>query len=442
MKKTLILLITMMIISTACTNKSLKDPHSVTINILTWSENYFFQTYGTAFLATHPHIDVNVISLGDYINPGEEITTVLDRVMAEKNPDILTLSMNEYVTLRDHDKLVPLSTYIKNENFDLTDISPAVVNYLKDEQGDLYGLSPTFTGKAMYYNKKLFESNGISFPSETMTWNEIFALVERFPKSSDQSYSTYGFYDRYISNPLLMALKIGEYMGLSFYNKSQFTLNTESWIPIFQNVINCIQSNACYNLKDLEENNSNNSNDVEIRNSPFLKGNIAIAIDSSNLYRILTTNSSLYKELQWDVLPLPINPADPGAGNSIELNEIFSINQLSEQKEAAWEFISYISGTKYSKLLPRTNPFELPVRLPSSNHPEQKLGVFYKLDTINQNLRNTFNSLPKTIITRMDDYNKLFLTDVLAQKLSVPEALQKIQLDLEKSLDETVELKD
>lgn len=421
----ILLLVLSVLILTSCQNQTNENKPPTAIKVLTWNEELFFNKYGTVFLATHPEIDLEVISLTNFSNPHEEMATLIQ----EKNPDVLVLDMDIYNRLRDQNMLLPLTTLIKKDDLDLEDFAPAVVNYLKDGNGELFGLTPVFSGKALFYNKKLFETYGIPLPTDSMTWDEVFQLAKRFPKTNDNGEPLYGLYDAQLSNPLLMSLKIGENSGLSIYNNNKLTLNSTAWQRIFQDVADCLASKVCWNEKKADDGGMR-IDQLKARNYPFADGNIAMAIIDSDKYKRMIKTE--YNDLDWGIVTHPVRAEQRDTGNGLYLSDIFAINSNSGHKDEAWQFVKYVNGKDYERLLHRTSPYDLQVRMPSDNPQDMNIEAFYKLHHLTNSMTDILRSLPEEAVMRIEEIYERQFADVFLNKRTVPEALDSVQFELEK----------
>lgn len=431
MKFVKIVVLVILIVLTGCSQESKVPEGNVKLKVLAWNERVFNETYGNYFMARYPNYDLDVISLIEYIKAGDDISKVVNDLISTENPDVVVLPMDQYELLRDQNKLIPLNARIKKDGFDLKAISPAITDYLTDDQSQIHGLAPSFIGTALYYNKKLFDANGIPYPADHMTWDEVFNLTERFPKTADNGMKQYGLYHRKSGNPFFMALDIGEGSGLTIYNQTKFTLNTKAWADVFSNVGNCFKTEACYTPNSGND-TSTNRDEVEMRSYPFLGGNVAMSIDESSLYQTLKMNTDRYSGLDWGVVSLPESTDQPGTGNGITINNIFSIPVESKQANAAWDLIKYVCGKEYDRLFSRITGTELPVRTHTDGS-DENAQPFYELEHINNNLLRTLRELPKQVIARMDEVSENDMRDIISGKMTVAEALDKIEFELQEA---------
>ncbi|MCY9517520.1 ABC transporter substrate-binding protein [Paenibacillus apiarius] len=430
-----ILLLALVVFLTACQTEK-QEIENPQIRILYWDEESFLNKYGNMFLATHPDYKIEVVPLKGELEPGKDPIEIIKKMIQNKQPDIIQTDLDAYKILVKQNLLLSLDEFMKQDGYNLDDYVPAVLDALKDkESGVLYGLSATFNGLGLYYNKNLFVSHGIPLPKERMTWDEVFQLAERFPKQITGSEKPlFGFYHKYSLSPFMMALNIGEGGGLSIYNPAnkQFSIHTDAWNKVFETIIRCIKSGACYQVMEQKESDKMDEYSILKRNYPFLEGNIAMAVEQSSMLRTVTASQKPFDEFAWGVVSMPVHPENPDMGNGISMNEVFSIPSGSLNKEAAWEFIKYISGESYGKIAMRTNGEELPARK-SLSEKEDNPGIesFYKLEQTNNNIVEYLRLLPPEIIGQLDQSASKYLGEVLAGKLAVAKALEAIQNEVQ-----------
>ncbi|CAM4478985.1 multiple sugar transport system substrate-binding protein [Paenibacillus endophyticus] len=428
MKKYYLLLIFVFIMA-GCQSRQPEEPESKTLKVLAFNAQQFNQLYGNFFLATHPNYTLNVVSIMDSLEAGTNITTTIEELIDKENPDIVVNMMDSFSVLVEKGKLVSLEDFIKKDKFDIEAYSPAVIDYLRNEQGALHGLAPTFNSNALFYNKKLFDQYGLAYPAGLITWDEMFEIAQQFPSLKDKENRQFGLYYKNLYSPFMMGLTIGEGSGLSMINDGKFTLDTPSWHNVFQHVALCFKNSVCYDPNESIKKETRDIKTMEQESYPFLNGNIALAIDGFNLYKILEKNKDADETFEWGVVSFPTSAENPDMGNGIEMNDIISISANAPDANNAWEFVSYVAGKNYAKLLPQINLTELPSRS-NSDMEDQKIAAFYQLQRINNKLINQLRDLPAPLITMMDEITPAYMSDISSGKISVPEALATIEKQL------------
>ncbi|MFD0697460.1 extracellular solute-binding protein [Paenibacillus sp. GCM10027628] len=160
-----------------------KDP--VTIRFATWDTGdslKYQQDIAKAFEAKNPDIKVQVEAYGDGFD---------DKLAASfgaQNPPDVTY-MWDYPKYSK--TLEPLDTFVKNDpemGKLVGDFYQGILNYHK-YNGATYGLPVGFTTRVMYYNKKLFDEAGVSYPKNGWTWDDFKASAVKLSNKDKKQYA-------------------------------------------------------------------------------------------------------------------------------------------------------------------------------------------------------------------------------------------------------------
>ncbi|MFD2330512.1 ABC transporter substrate-binding protein [Cohnella sp. GCM10020058] len=422
-------MLTVALVAAGCA-KGEKAPEPAKLKVLAFNASLFEQKYGSFYIATHPEDDLEVISLVEQLNGRTDLDAVVNELVEKENPDVIALPADFFARLRDSDTLLPLDDYVQKDRFDLADVAPAVLDSLRAD-GRLYGLAATFTGSALYYNKATFDRYSIAYPSDFMTWDEVFTLAKRFSKEASGSEAAqFGLDYRYSDNPFMMALHVGDAEGLSVAGNRKFTLNSDGWIHVFENVKTCLSSGACLDRSQLTEPADMGLKARQVADMPFLAGNVAMAVEGSELYRTLTQNPKAFATIEWGMATVPVSALERDAGAESEPDEVFAIPRRAPQPSAAWRLVQYLGGEDYAKVLPRIEPSDLPVR-PAEGVEATSRAVFYKLQRDNRSLIATLRSLPASVIQKMDESSNLYMPRLLGSQLTTAEVIEKMEADLQ-----------
>jgi len=79
------------------------------------------------------------------------------------------------------------------------------------------------------------------------------------------------------------------------------------------------------------------------------------------------------------------------------------------------------------------DPNALPTRLPA-NWKDERLKAFYQFERITNTKTNTLRSLPTSVIAKMDEISPKYIGEIMANTMSVPEALTAINDELQQAL--------
>ncbi|MDI4648384.1 ABC transporter substrate-binding protein [Cohnella hashimotonis] len=434
MKKIVIAMSMVSLIAAGCA-KEPELPEPATIKVLAWNANLFNERYGSFYIATHPDDDLEVISVVERLEQagGGNPDTVVDELIEKENPDVIALPHNFFERARDKGALQPLDDLAKKDKFDLAEIAPAVTDALSAE-GKLYGIAATFTGYALYYNKALFDRYKIAYPTDYMSWNEVFTLANRFAKApAGNEPAEFGLDYPSTANPFMMALNIGETDGISVYANGKFTLNTEAWERIFQNVKSCLSSGACLDRAKTNKTAALNLKESQLNAMPFLTGRVAMAISDSRLFR--TLGGGGYESLEWGMATVPVSEREPDTGAAAVPEDVFSIAQNAPQPAAAWRLLQYIGGEDYAKVLPRIDPSSLAARSSAEDQSDDDKAVFYKLQRRNLSPVASLGVLPMPVINRIEEISQTYTPQAMSGDMTVSDALKRMESEMQSALD-------
>lgn len=242
-----------------------------------------------------------------------------------------------------HSNLEPLDTFIKQDSsLNLGDIYDGLFNYVKIE-GQTYGLPSGFTSRAVYYNKKMFDDAGISYPSANWTWDDFKAVAK---KLSNPAKKQYGFGIRASNDPYDM-------QGFVWSNGGSFVSADGKQIDGYMNSAETAASIQMFGdmLKDGAATLVGGKNQLS-GEDVFKAGKIAMW--ESGVWPLESFKAA---NVNFGTVEMPSFPGKPVKG-VISLSAI-SIAAQSKQKDLAWEFTKFFVSNEVIKM--RSNA-DLPIR--------------------------------------------------------------------------------
>jgi multiple sugar transport system substrate-binding protein len=424
------------------------------LKVAYFNEQAFYMQYGNAFQAMFPNVALEVVSTESVFN-AEDPMAEMERLVKEQQPDVLYLSEDEYVQLAQKGLLYDLDAVVKQDEFDLSSFQSSVIDLLKARGvGKLYGLSPNFSSQALYYNKDMFDEYGIPYPTNGMSWEEVMQLAARFPVKKDGDDALNGlFQSSQTSDPFELIRTIGEAKGLLYADADAKTVSMETpeWKSIFQSVIDGYKSGSISMPSDgggmgggamMRSTGGKATISIGFGSMGFLQGKAAMAIDGPMMMNFMGMSmgavsvqsssssskdqvmNSPFKEINWDVVTLPVDPSQPDVTGSISLESVFSINASSESLPAAWEFLKYVNGEQLAKTTSKSSS-SLSARVAYKKEVEGKnMDAFYALGANQQSL---LQDLPAGFA---DSFAKLASEQIkkaVEETQSVDDALKTIQ---------------
>ncbi|MBN2981940.1 extracellular solute-binding protein [Cohnella algarum] len=417
----------------------------VELTVMYASEASFYRDYGNLFLARHPEAEFRVVALSETRGEGDMLANY-EAVLKESAPDVLLLNEAQYEALAANGRLLDLDAPIRSSGFDMESMVPGVIELLTERGGGrLYGLSPSFESRALYYNRSLFDEYGVPYPEPGMSWEEVLMLAERFPDANEAGQPLYGLYQpTFTISPFDLAMKIGSAQRLSLLDPegAKLLLDSEGWKRIFSLVVEGYKNQAIYYPAAPLRDNGNGTTSLSLGSNLFLDGQAAMAIDDMLMMQMMDflagrkgENEGESAAFAWDTVPMPVSPDNPGVTPYFEVEDIFAVNRESDQLSLAWEFVQYVHSEEFmtlsakssSKLLSRTG-FE-------QDSKGRDLSDFYALQP---DLTMRTPLVPKGFTRAFRDIAEKAITDAIADRMTTDEALAYIREEAQKTLNAAV----
>lgn len=286
--------------------------------------------------------------LSSVYTPAADRATKLNTMLAAGNaPDIIWV--DAYSTLGDLVKkgaLVAADDRIQASGVDTGIYVNGLLAGMKAAvpDGKMYGLP--FNHKAyntamLIYNKTIFDQAKVAYPQDNMTWPEVAELAKQVTSGSG-SEKIYGLWiPAWVESHWKAAVDIqGGYwwnpQGDQFDSVNDITVSTAQFFSDLYQKDNVTMSWA--------EQVSTGSKYGDM----FIGGKVAMmAIESFFFSRAMLGSQDGTIAFDWDLATFPTWSANPGVipGN---FTGVLAINAQSDNKDAAWKAIQYLSGEEYA----------------------------------------------------------------------------------------------
>ncbi|MBA9083870.1 multiple sugar transport system substrate-binding protein [Fontibacillus solani] len=415
MKRWSLLLIVIILIS-GCMNRA--EEKDLTLRVLYFDSDEFMAKYGGVFHAKYPNINFEVIPLSSYYKEGLSENTLKQLIKSEQ-PDLVYIDETFFESIISEGVLVDLNPYINNSrDFKIEEINSNLLEYLRSKgQGKIFALSPTFSAKALFYNKTLFDQYGVDYPNDGMSWDNVFKLASTITNSAQNRSDFVGlFYDDTLFG---MAVDMAASQGVRYVDTrgKNATINTSSW----ENILNPILEGAIAGTLKTRE----NINEIEVNpgSFPFTSGSIAMTVDYSYLIDDL-----LDADFEWDIVTAPVDPAYSKSASAISPNALFGIYSGSDKVEQSWRFIQYINGSEFAKTYQMSNNYSVLLSREGYNK------------SIGKNLESFYNIAPLEVLNiplSLEQSEEIFKTinqelwGAINNDISMKELLSSMQQEIQ-----------
>ncbi|WP_186786186.1 extracellular solute-binding protein [Paenibacillus agilis] len=416
------------------------------ITVMHWSADQFMNELGNTFNVKYPEIEFQVVESSEFHDSfkPEEGEGEYDKKLAEfikkKKIDVVMIQQMEYEKLAKAGVLHKLDTIIQDEKYPMDDFYPGIVDLLREKGGNaIYGLPSGINSMALFYNVDLFKKHGVEAPTHKMSAQQVLDLAQRFPGGSDEKERIYGIHTEYrpVGDHML---SFGEMSNLQVIDQKaeKVVMNSEAWKELFTSYADLMKDNKI-NVIDMK-------NQGGSYGTGFSAGKAAMVLGHTWMFEEMKyaarygPDGKPSKPFEWNVVTVPVDPANTDESSSVSLGEIFAITNNAVDKRAAWEFVKFTTGPEMAKINGRSTR-KLTAR---KNYQKDKDGKSLEAFTMLRPAKNNYSlysalekndisyEFNQTLTTKLDEA----LTNVKNGKKSAEQAYNELIPELQKALEE------
>ena len=295
------------------------------ITVVTWdaTTTSYLIAQKDAFEAAHPGVTIEYVDVAsqDY---GVKTTTMLEG--GDKSDVYMIKEIDNLINWQAQGFAAPLDT----ADYDMSGFRGTEVNYAVD--GVQYAIPFRSDFWVLFYNKDLFDAAGVEYPTNDMTWDQYAELAKKMTDADKGIYGTH--YHTWLSAVANWAvcdgvntLADGQYDDLLYFYK------------LYQDLED---NGACMSYADLKAAGLHYS-------AAFANGNIAmLPMGYWYVSTLIGYNKDGTCSFNWGITAVPHLEGVP-AGSSFGNLTGAMINAKSENKDLAWEYVSWLGGPEGAK---------------------------------------------------------------------------------------------
>ncbi|OZB93630.1 ABC transporter substrate-binding protein [Paenibacillus sp. XY044] len=312
------------------------DQGKVVLQYYTWTdeENYMRKVVD-AFNAKNPDIEVKMNTISN--NSDEYNTKIMNNLSGGSKMDVYSINGTSSLGLyASRNQLVDLSDPIKQANLDVGAYGPSFQDITQVlTQGKYYALPYRTSEYALFYNKAIFEKEGIE-PPKQMTWNEYADLAKSLTKGDGSSKQWGGYYADWITAPL-GALQQGTTLLDDNLDK------VGDWLKFQDRLYEQDKSHMSYKQMKAES--------IDWIKQ-FESGNVAMMVNGEWTISMLKADIAAGKtDIDFDMAPLPQPDGvkDPVTVGGV--STFMGINPASGNQDAAFKFVQFVTGQEGESII-------------------------------------------------------------------------------------------
>lgn len=303
-----------------------KQPEMSSIDFYYRSSNdIYFKDIVASYENSNPNVKINSVAYPnkDYNNK------VLVQLAGNGDIDVFdTGNAAEYASYVDKKQLMALDELVARDQLDLAPYGNIIDEIRINDE--LYGLPFTTSAWVLFYNKELFDSANIAYPTDDMTWSEFRELAKKMTsgEGNDKTWGTYVHtWPQCWYGPALQegaTIVSGNYAP--FQEALQFKMDLEadgSTMPYTE----AIATSAHYNAMNQT-------------------GKVAmVPIGEWHIEQLRTAEKEGNMSFDWDIVAMP-HPENVDANTTWGMPAELSIRKGIDNVDAVWEFVKYACGEK------------------------------------------------------------------------------------------------
>lgn len=309
---------------------------------LTWSvwdkdATVYYEPLIEAFEAENPDINVELLDLGstDYM-------TVLGTQLSGGDTSIDVVTVKDipgYASLVNKNQLEPLSELASDINLD--QYSGTVEQITVDDE--YYALPFRSDFYVMYYNKDLFDAANVDYPQNNLTFDEYDTLIREVSEKATEANGSKvygGHYHTWRSQVQMYGLLDGE--------NTLVSTDYSFLEPIYETVLAQQEDQIVQDYATLKTSSLHYS-------AAFYQNNVASLLMGTWFIPTLATaiESGESEDFNWGMVTMPLTEgAEEGTASGTITTLGISAN--SENKEASWKFVEFVTSEEGSQIIADT----------------------------------------------------------------------------------------
>jgi len=326
MKKMLSVLLAVMMLISLLAVPALADDQVLTV--VTWDATTtpYLIAQKEAFEASHPGVKIEYVDVAsqDY---AVKATTMLEG--GDTSDVFMIKEIDNLINWQAQGFAAPLADYIA-KGYDLSGFVGTEVNYAVD--GVQYAIPFRSDFWVLFYNKDLFDAAGVDLPTNDMTWGQYAELAKKLTDKEKDVYGTH--YHTWLSAVVNWAV-----CGTGYTLADKKYDNLLYYYTLYQDLED---SGACMSYADLKASGLHYS-------AAFANGNIAmLPMGYWYVSTLIGYNKDGTCNFNWGITAVP-HADDVAAGSSFGNLTGAMINAKSENKDLAWEYVSWLGGPEGAK---------------------------------------------------------------------------------------------
>ncbi|KAB5496553.1 sugar ABC transporter substrate-binding protein [Serratia sp. RJAL6] len=298
----------------------------ITLRYAVWDRNQLSseQEIAKRFEQANPDIKIEI-----ELTPSAQYFVKLDSAAAGGvAPDIFWINMPYFVQYAKNGIMEPLAPYIKDSGLKLDDVVASSVKAYQYD-GQQMAIPRDVDSIAVWYNKKLFDQAGVSYPTNDWNWDDLKSKATALKNGLKGA-----------AFPLVMDLSIDgqdSYMNLLFQNGNHIVpkdgqptdIANDKSLWVYQQLQSMMKDGLMPSAQQMSE----------VKTENIFQSNRAAMVYAGSWLAAPFANNPLIND-HIGVVMMPKIERQSGVAHSLA----FAMSAKSAHKQAAWKYIAFMSS--------------------------------------------------------------------------------------------------
>jgi multiple sugar transport system substrate-binding protein len=276
-----------------------------------------------------------------WITVERETGDLTNLVAAGQAPDLVAqTNIGGMATFRELGLLTPMTEYIQKYKLDLNKFEVEALDALKAATGtnEIAGIPYTRHFSALYYNKDIFDKFGVAYPTDGLTWDQVYELAKRLTRV-DNGVQYRGLELAPIERP-------ASQLSLPYVDPvtKKSLINTDQWKKVLElgAKIHLIPGNEQITIHSAADS--------------LFTGKLLAMHATINI--LFEAKFETVPDLNWDMVSYPVWPEAPGLGMRIDEHAMM-LTSTSKHKEDAFLVAATFASEEVQMSLSRHGRFSI-----------------------------------------------------------------------------------
>lgn len=312
-----------------------QEPVTLKWALWDWEATAYYKPLIEAYQKEHPNVTIEYVDLGstDYM------TMLSTQLSGGADLDILTIKdIPGYSNLVKQNHLEPLKGFMSSNSID-----PALYGGTVEQievNDEVYALPFRSDFWIVYYNKDLFDKAGVEYPSNDMTFEQYDELARKMTSGSGAEKVYGAHYHTWRSAVQLFGILDGK--------NTVVDGNYDFLKPTYERILKEQEDGIVMDYATLKTSSTHYSG-VFYNNSVAMM-NMGSWFIATQIEKVKSGES---QATNWGIVKYP-HPDGVEAGTTLGTITSLAVNQKSEHKEAALDFMKFVTGEEGASVIAST----------------------------------------------------------------------------------------